>query len=128
MISSNFCGLHKIYKFLLLYFVSITNFEKSRTSKMSPTKKMGQKPVQSSWLSPKATSKNRQRALSLDTGAKYLGFFSSRSLKTREKYISFAQFVYFLREVCLLFNFWMMKVPNGFFWHNCEFYHSKIEK
>ena len=32
-------------------------------------------------------------------------FFSSRSLKTREKYISFAQFVYFLREVCLLFNF-----------------------
>ena len=24
-------------------------------------------------------------------GAKYLGFFSSRSLKTREKYISFAQ-------------------------------------
>ena len=38
-------------------------------------------------------------------GAKYLGFFSSRSLKTREKRISFAQFVYFLREVCLLFNF-----------------------
>ena len=33
------------------------------------------------------------------------GFFSSPSLKTREKYISFAQFVYFLREVCLLFNF-----------------------
>ena len=33
------------------------------------------------------------------------GFFSSRSLKTREKYISFAQFIYFLREVCLLFNF-----------------------
>ena len=33
------------------------------------------------------------------------GFFSSRSLKTREKYINFAQFVYFLREVCLLFNF-----------------------
>ena len=38
-------------------------------------------------------------------GAKYLGFFSSRSLKTREKYISIAQFVHFLREVCLLFNF-----------------------
>ena len=32
-------------------------------------------------------------------------FFSSRSLKTREKYISLAQFVYFLREVCLFFNF-----------------------
>ena len=40
-----------------------------------------------------------------DFGAKYLVFFSSRSLKTREKYISFAQFVYFLRGVCLLFNF-----------------------
>ena len=39
-----------------------------------------------------------------DKGAKYLGFFSSRSLKMREKYISFAQFVYFLREVCLLFS------------------------
>ena len=38
-------------------------------------------------------------------GAKYLGFFSSRSLKTRENYISFAQFVYFFRELCLLFNF-----------------------
>ena len=38
-------------------------------------------------------------------GAKYLFCFSSRSLKMREKYISFAQFVYFLREVCLLFNF-----------------------
>ena len=36
-------------------------------------------------------------------GAKYLGVFSSRSLKTGEKYISFAQFVY------------------------CEFYHSKLK-
>ena len=36
-------------------------------------------------------------------GAKYLIFFSSRSLKTREKYISFSQF--FLRRVCSLFNF-----------------------
>ena len=26
---------------------------------------------------------------------------------------------------CLLFNFWMMKVPNWFFWHNCEFYHNR---
>ena len=32
-------------------------------------------------------------------GAKYF-FFSSHSLKTREKYFSFAQFVYFSREVC----------------------------
>ena len=31
-------------------------------------------------------------------------FFSSRSLKMREKCISFAQFVYFLRKVCLLFK------------------------
>ena len=40
-----------------------------------------------------------------DLGVKYLVLFSSCSLKMREKYISFAQFVYFLREVCLLFNF-----------------------
>ena len=38
-------------------------------------------------------------------GAKYLDFFSTRSLKTREKYISFGEFVCFLRGVCLLFNF-----------------------
>ena len=42
-------------------------------------------------------------------------FFSSRSLKKREKYISFAQFVYFLREVCLLFSFWMIKFTIMFF-------------
>ena len=36
-------------------------------------------------------------------GAKYLSFFSSCSLKMREKYISFAQFVYFLRELPLNF-------------------------
>ena len=30
------------------------------------------------------------------TGAKYLVFCSSRSLKMREKFVSFAQFVYFL--------------------------------
>ena len=41
-------------------------------------------------------------------GAKYLVFFFSRSLKTREKYISFTQ-------LC------QKK-------HNFEFYHSKIEK
>ena len=35
--------------------------------------------------------------------AKYLVFVSIRSLKMRE--LSFAQFVYFLREVCLFFNF-----------------------
>ena len=31
-----------------------------------------------------------------ELGAKYLVFFSSRSLKTREKEFSFAQYVYFL--------------------------------
>ena len=96
------------YELWLQYYVSITNFEKSRTSKMSPTKKMGKKPVQSSWLSPKATNKNRQRALSLDTGAKYL-VLSPLVPSKREKYISFAQIVYFLREQCLLFNFWMIR-------------------
>ena len=40
-----------------------------------------------------------------DLGAKYLGFFSSRSLEMREKCIGFAQFLYFLREGCLLVNF-----------------------
>ena len=40
-----------------------------------------------------------------DQGAKYLVFFFFRSLKMREKYISFSHFVYFLREVCSLFNF-----------------------
>ena len=40
---------------------------------------------------------------------KIFGFFFSRSLKTREKYISFTQFVYFFGEVCLLFNLLMTK-------------------
>ena len=38
-------------------------------------------------------------------GAKYLVLFSSQFLEMREKCISFAQFLYFLREVCLLYNF-----------------------
>jgi hypothetical protein len=42
-------------------------------------------------------------AVTLDKGAKYLVFVSSCSVKTRE--LSFAQFVYFLRKVCLFFNF-----------------------
>ena len=36
-----------------------------------------------------ANQMNRSEDSSNLTGAKYLGFFSSRSLKTREKYISF---------------------------------------
>ena len=43
-------------------------------------------------------------AIAISLGAKYLLFFSSRSLKTREKHISFAQFLYFLREVFLFLN------------------------
>ena len=52
----------------------------------------------------------------LAIGAKYF-FFSSRSLKTRERYISFAQFVYFLREVLMFtFQFLNDKIHNhGFF-------------
>ena len=53
-------------------------------------------------------------------------FFFSRSLKTREKYISFAHFAYFLRKVCLLFYFWMIKLTVLFcFWPNCLFHQSK---
>ena len=48
-------------------------------------------------------------------GAKYLGFFSSRSLKMREKCISFAQFVYFLRKVCLLFNWKINTLPQNMY-------------
>ena len=61
-------------------------------------------------------------------GAKYLVFFSSRSLKTREKCISFAQFVYFLREVCLLFNFWMIKFTIMFFFdiHHAWNFSTKV--
>ena len=40
----------------------------------------------------------------LGLGCEIFGvFFSSSSLKTREKYVSFAQFVYFLRK-CLYFS------------------------
>jgi tricorn protease-like protein len=51
-------------------------------------------------------------SLSSNFGAKYLGFFSSRSLKTREKSISFAQLVYSLRKVCLLFNLILQKLKS----------------
>ena len=58
-------------------------------------------------------------------GVKYLVFVSSRSVKTRE--LSFAQFVYFLRKVCLFLNFLNDKIYNYvLFWHNCKFYHSQV--
>ena len=41
--------------------------------------------------------------LAENVGAKYLVFVSSRSVKMRK--LSFAQFVYFLRKLCLFFNF-----------------------
>ena len=31
-------------------------------------------------------------------------------------------------SVCFKQNVWLLKLWNGFFSHNCEFYHSKIEK
>ena len=42
-------------------------------------------------------------ASTLILSAKYLVFVSSCSVKTRE--LSFAQFLHFLRKVCLIFNF-----------------------
>ena len=58
-------------------------------------------------------------------GAIYLVFVYSRSVKTRE--LSFAQFVYFLRKVCLFFNFLNDEIYNYvFFRHNCKFYHSQL--
>ena len=50
-------------------------------------------------------------------GVKYLGFFSDRSLKTREKYNSFAQFVYFLEGSVFTFQCFNDKIHNyvGFF-------------
>ena len=64
----------------------------------------------------------RSRLL-LFLGEEYLVFVSSRSLKRREKkyklrQLCLSQFVYCLREVCLSFNFWRMKVQNYFFLHN----------
>ena len=54
------------------------------------------------------------------TGAKYLGFFLLSFPQNERKiyylcWVSFAQFVYFLREVCLLINFWMIKFTIMFF-------------
>ena len=51
-------------------------------------------------------------------GVEYMVSFSSRSLKTRKKCICFAQFLYFLREVCLLIKFTITSKKN-----NCEFHH-----
>ena len=72
---------------------TLTALEKS--PERSPEKSHG-------WFKP-IENQSEEKAIKVevtdDLGAKYLVFFSSWSLKTREKYISFAQFVYFLREV-----------------------------
>ena len=59
--------------------------------------------------------------------------FSSRSLKTREKYTSFAQLVWlsciFFEGSVFTFQFLNDKIQNYVKnKHNCEFYHSKIYK
>ena len=66
-------------------------------------------------------------------GAKYLVFFSSRSLKTREKYISFAQLVllslYIFWEKCVYFSIfeWWNQVDSGWIgWETLTFW-KKID-
>ena len=46
-------------------------------------------------LKSKSSEESSSADETSDSGAKYLVIFSSRSLKMTEKYISFAQFVYF---------------------------------
>ena len=46
----------------------------------------------------KMTSELNEADAGCSSGAKYLGVFSSRSLKMREKYISFAQFLYTVKS------------------------------
>ena len=93
------------------YFLYINEaIEKSKIGAMTVTKRSENLPYESPTI----------------IGAKYLVSVSSHSLKMRE--LSFATFCIFLREVCLFFNFWMIKCTIMFFWHNCVFYHSKIEK
>ena len=60
-----------------------------------------------------------------DQGSQLVG--QEVNSKSWVTWLSLSQFVYFLREVCLLFNFWMIKFTIHHN-HNCEFYHSKIEK
>ena len=45
-------------------------------------------------------------------GSKYFGFFSFRSLKTREKYISFAQLVLFSCSKNIIVNFIIQKLKS----------------
>jgi hypothetical protein len=45
------------------------------------------------WLEDQNETTEITKTVAFNLGAKYLGVFSSRSLKMREKYISFAQSV-----------------------------------
>ena len=71
--------------------------------------------------------------LATEYGLEYVQNIFSRSLKKTSHQRKLRQ------TKCLLFNFWMIKltkttilpnceVPNGFFWYNCKFYHSKFDK
>ena len=53
----------------------------------------------------KMTSELDEADAGCSSGAKYLGGFLLSFPQIERNYISFAQFVYFLREVCLLFTF-----------------------
>ena len=70
--------------------------------------------------------------VTFDNGTKYLVFFSSHSLKTREKYSSFAQLVLpvciFFEGSVFTFQFLNDESDKWIVLNNCEFYHSKIEK
>ena len=56
-------------------------------------------------------------------GCEIFGFFLLSFPQNERNYISFAQFVCFLREVCLLFNFLVIKFqnePQDFDFFNCQ--------
>ena len=55
-------------------------------------------------------------------------FFSSRSLKMREKIYQFCSVCIFFEGSLFTFQFLNEKFTIMFFWHNCEIYYSKIEK
>ena len=67
-------------------------------------------------LNPNFQKKNQMQR-PLHQGAKYLVSFSSRSVKTSEKYISFAHLV-----LISLYSLLPMSKK-----HSCEFYHSKLK-
>ena len=83
----------------------------------------------------KMTSELNEADAGCSSGAKYLGFFSSLYLKTREKYISFVQLVLLSFFVfwgkCVTFQFLNDKihifVKKTQVIHNCELIIQKLE-